>query len=166
MTSMQVVWAKSRIPALDRLKKKVDEALASTPVKISSIADIQNQRELQLLATIQQRCDTFYWCMMVELVKTLTELMSRSHEQAKTLLIEKIKTHYADKNEQLVHFIMALKEEQSMLQGLDTSLMKLLEAKNMQQTDKDKNAKFFQQSPVYKDTLQKLIYITNTLFMG
>src|SRR5206468_3239093 len=113
-TMFQIASAKSFMPALDRMRKKVENALATIPaqspqelIKIGSTHCINalNQQSNNDVVVVEKKINSLYWSQLIDFVKTLTNTVGQSREQARSVLLAKIKERYADVRSSLSLFM-------------------------------------------------------------
>lgn len=175
-TMVPSVFALSvRIPALDRVRTKVNQALQEGSTALVTqgnnvLTALGIRSEDKSLQDIEKTLESLSWSNQYDVVTTVLNLKKNSAEQAAQFLKDVIKKKCVGSASALMAFAHELANEEQKLQEVFNQLLKSLGTKKLQGSDAvastDKLRMLFDQHSRLAQNLQQLIDESNALLMS
>ena len=160
-----------KIPALDRVRKKVDQVLqegstGSFQDGIKTIAELGMQNQQDPLQAAEQIIGALHWSKQHDVVASLLNAKKESVMQAAHFLKDIIKIKCAESKMPLIAFAQEIADEERKLKEVLNLLFKAMSIRKPSDVDANNKIKIlFDQHTTLSQNLQKLIGATNVLLM-
>ncbi len=162
-----LVHAKVRLPAIERIHKKLESALdQANAVSGKDFMQLVHSGALASEAHVHEIMKNLYWSNQVNLVSDLNQFKKDTVRKALEHLMSKIFERYINTEYPLFKFLEDLNNEESTLNNIENMLVKKVKNPLVSQSKRDELGSNIQAHAVLSKTLRELFSIVHDLLIN